>query len=113
MNESITNPTSTGVANEPLVVGIGTQPNLTGNLASANLAAVNNGVATKYWLELVAYPKGSAKSLWLFVGGSWKRYDDPSSSISDLVQSAFLGTGSNVRVWYNGNVIVGLVVEGN
>jgi hypothetical protein len=30
-----------------------------------------------------------------------------------MVQRAFLGSGSNVRVWYNNSVIVGLVVEGS
>ena len=33
--------------------------------------------------------------------------------IQDVVQRAFLGSGSNVRVWYNNGGIVGLVVEGS
>ncbi len=107
----MTHPSMEGVPNESSIIG--TQPNLASNLASATLTAVTSGIATKYWLELVAYPKGSARSLWLLVGGSWKRFDNPNSTISDVVQRAFIGTGSNVRVWYNGNTIVGLVVEGN
>jgi hypothetical protein len=80
--------------------------------AQVQVAAVASGVATQYWIELVAYPPGSARSLWLLVGGSWKRLDNPSASIQDTVQQAFLGSGSNVRVWYDGEPIVGLVVEG-
>jgi hypothetical protein len=77
------------------------------------VAAVTSGVATKYWIELVAYPPGSARSLWLYVNNAWKSLDNPSASIQDVVQRAFLGTGSNVRVWYDNGAIVGLVVEGS
>lgn len=81
--------------------------------ASIDIAAVQSGVATNYWLELKAYPTGTARSLWLKVNNSWKRLDNPNAVSSDCVQRAFLGSGSNVRVWYNGQVVVGLVVEGN
>ncbi len=81
--------------------------------AAVGVAAVTSGVATKYWIELVAYPPGSARSLWLYVNNAWKRLDNPSASIQDVVQRAFLGTGSNVRVWYDNGTIVGLVVEGS
>jgi hypothetical protein len=78
---------------------------------AAQVAA--SGTATNYWIELVAYPPGSARSLWLLVNNSWKRLDNPSASIQDVVQRAFLGSGSNVRVWFDGELIVGLVVEGS
>lgn len=75
--------------------------------------AVASGVATKYWLELVAYPPGSARSLWLFVDGQWRHLDNPNAGIQESVQEAF-STGSGkleVVVWYSGTVIVGLVVR--
>jgi hypothetical protein len=75
--------------------------------------ALETGVATKYWLELVAYPPGSARSLWLFVGNAWRRLDNPSEAIQLSVQDAF-ANGSNrleAAVWYTGEVIVGLVLR--
>jgi hypothetical protein len=39
--------------------------------AKALTLTLETGVATKYWLELLAYPPGSARSLWLFVGNAW------------------------------------------
>lgn len=75
--------------------------------------AVQTGVATKFWLELVAYPPGSARSLWLFVGGQWRHLDNPSPSIESSVQSAFCNCPDKleVAVWYQNDVIVGLVVR--
>ncbi len=111
MMESITRPVSeqSAVATQ----GQGTRPDLMSNIAAVDVAAVQSGIATKYWLELLAYPPGSARSLWLLVNNSWKSLDNPNASTSDVVQRAFLGTGSNVRVWFDGNKIVGLVVEGS
>lgn len=77
------------------------------------IAAVQSGVATQYWDECVSYPTGSTASLWLLVDGTWRNHDNPSASTKDLVQRAFLGTGSTVRVWYSGGTIVGLVVSGS
>lgn len=76
-------------------------------------AAVQSGVATKFWLELVAYPPGSARSLWLLVGGQWRHLDNPSPSIESSVQSAFCNCPDKleVAVWYQNDVIVGLVVR--
>jgi hypothetical protein len=74
------------------------------------LPAVSSGVATQFWAELVAYPPGSARSLWLLVGGAWKRYDNASAHWEDMVQRAF-ASGQTVQVWYDGEVIVGLVVN--
>jgi hypothetical protein len=81
-------------------------------LLSAELADVQSGVASEYWLELLAYPAGSARSLWLLVNGAWKRRDNPTAGMQDVVQRAFLGSGSNVRVWFDGELVVGLVVDG-
>ncbi len=75
------------------------------------LPAVASGVATQFWTELVAYPGGSARSLWLLVSGTWKRYDNSPGHWEDMVQRAFTA-GQAVRVWYDGEVIVGLVVSG-
>ena len=75
--------------------------------------AVESGVATKYWLELLAYPPGSARSLWLFVGNVWRRLDNPNEGIQLSVQDAFANASNRleVAVWYTGEVIVGLVVR--
>jgi hypothetical protein len=51
--------------------------------------AVSTGVASKYWLELKAYPPGSARSLWLFVDGAWRHLDDSNVGAQDSVQQAF------------------------
>ena len=111
MIESMTKPPLEMMTEELKSTGQATSP-----IHAANVAidiAVQTGIASKYWTELIAYPPGSARSLWLQVDGSWKRFDNPPASMSELVQEAFLGTGSNVRVWFNGAIIVGLVVEGN
>lgn len=74
---------------------------------------VQTGVATKYWLELKQYPPGSARSLWLFVGGAWKHLDNPNDGTQISVQAVFCECPERleVAVWYQGDVIVGLVVR--
>lgn len=116
---SFTSPIAAGAAG---VYGGGrasaTAPNTMGGMISAMPAmgggvgapAVASGIATQYWVELVAYPPGSPASLWLMVGGVWKRYDNPPPYMSQIVQEGFLG-GATVRVWYDGEPIVGLVVS--
>jgi len=76
-------------------------------------AALSSGVASKYWLELLAYPSGSARSLWLFVDDGWRHLDDPNIGTQDSVQAAFCVCPDSleVAVWYSGDVIVGLVVR--
>jgi hypothetical protein len=71
------------------------------------------GVATQYWLELLAYPPGSARSLWLFVDGQWRHLDNPNVGMQDSVQEAFCQCPDRLEaaVWYTGDVIVGLVVR--
>ncbi len=100
--------------NGPASQRIGNRPDL--KAAAAYLFGqqqqISSGLATQYWIELVAYPAGGVR-LWLLVNNAWKQLDDPSTSIQDIVQRAFLGTGSNVRAWYDNGTIVGLVVEGS
>ncbi len=79
--------------------------------AAVDVAALTSGIATQYWIELVSYPGGGAR-LWLLVNNAWKQLDNPSASIQDVVQRTFLGTGSNVHVWYDNGTVLGLVAEG-
>jgi hypothetical protein len=76
-------------------------------------AVVVSGVATQYWDEAIALPTGSPNQLWLFVDGGWRYLTSPSTATRDLVQRAFLGTASSVRVWYDGGKVVGLVITGS
>lgn len=76
-------------------------------------AVVASGVATQYWDEAIALPAGSPNQLWLFVDGGWRYLTSPSTATRDLVQRAFLGIDSTVRVWYDGGAIVGLVISGS
>jgi hypothetical protein len=77
-----------------------------------SIAAVQAGIATEYWDECLSYPPGSTASLWLFVDGAWRAHENANAISRDMVQRAFLGTGSTVRVWYDGAKVVGLVVSG-
>lgn len=77
-------------------------------------AAATSGIATKFWLELKAYPAGSPRSLWLFVGNAWRNLDNPDLGTQISVQDAFCKCPDRlqVMVWYdNNNIIVGLVVN--
>jgi hypothetical protein len=90
------------------------RPNRTARHAAAvAAAAVATGVATRYWLELVPYPPGSARSLWLEVAGTYRHLDNPSDGIQASVQAAFCNCPDRleVAVWYQSDVIVGLVVR--
>jgi hypothetical protein len=75
------------------------------------VAAVVGGIATQYWAELIPIPAGPAR-LWFFVDSGWRVLDGPTGGQFDAVQRAFLGSGSTVRVWYDGVTVVGLVVSG-
>jgi hypothetical protein len=75
------------------------------------VAAVVGGIATQYWAELIPIPAGPAR-LWFFVDSDWRVLDGPTGGQFDAVQRAFLGSGSTVRVWYDGVTVVGLVVSG-
>ena len=89
-------------------------PEVTARLAALEVkAAVASGIATQYWLELKAYPPGSARSLWLFVDGTWRHLDNPNQGTQISVQDAFCVCPDRleVAVWYSGAVIEGLVVR--
>ncbi len=81
--------------------------------AFAAATTVQSSVATKYWLELVAYPPGSARSLWLYVDNVWRHLDNPNDGTQISVQAAFCSCPDKleVAVWYTNDVIVGLVVR--
>ncbi|MGZ5482321.1 MAG: hypothetical protein ACXWID_10085 [Pyrinomonadaceae bacterium] len=83
------------------------------NKAFLAAASLETGIATKYWLELVAYPPGSARSLWLLLNNVWRHLDNPNVGTQDSVQAAFCNCPDRleVAVWATGDVIVGLVVR--
>lgn len=85
----------------------------TRHAAAIAAAPVVMGIATNYWLELLAYPPGSARSLWLEVAGAWRHLDNPSDGTQASVQAAFCNCPDRleVAVWYQNDVIVGLVVR--
>ncbi len=92
---------------------VGTSPLLAPDAirAAEEAPAVVAGVATQYWDEVVPIPAGNPR-LWLFVDNGWRLLQNPSLTAHDLVQRAFLGADSAVRVWYDGQNVVGLVVSG-
>ena len=96
---------ATTTATSPTVAAVAQTP------APGALPAIVASVATQYWVELVPIPSGPMM-LWFFVDGAWRVLSSPSDIILDMVQRAFLGSGSTVRVWYNGTTVVGLVVSG-
>src|SRR5215211_6800815 len=75
--------------------------------------AVGVGVATSYWVELVSYPPGSGSQLWFLVDGNWRYLDSPSAATLDSVQEALCECSDQleVAVWYENDIIVGLVVR--
>jgi hypothetical protein len=74
---------------------------------------VETGIATRYWLELLPYPAGSARSLWLFVNDDWRHLDNPDLGTQVSVQDAFCKCSERleVLVWYSGDTIEGLIVK--
>jgi len=79
---------------------------------SSVAAAVKNDIATKYWLELKAYPSSNTRALWLYAGSDWRYLSNPSSNIESSVQQAFANPNTfEAKVWYSGNKIVGLIVN--
>lgn len=74
--------------------------------------AVQNGLATGYWLTLRPYPDNEPTGLYLLVDGNYKLLEDPDNNIVSSVQQAFAYPNIyEVQVWYSGNNIVGLVVK--
>lgn len=101
---------------EVVLMNVFTGPENVGKkvVVAGTVGAVTSGIATKYWLELISYPAGSARSLWLLVNNVWYRTDNPSVGIQQSVQDAFVNRDKfEVAVWYaTGNeVIQGLVVR--
>lgn len=114
---------STTTTTAPNSVGIGAAADTTistsptaagaGQVAMPDaVAAVTSGVATQYWAELLPIPAASPR-LWFFVGGAWRALNGASTLQFEMVQQAFLGSGSTVTVWYDGSTVAGLVVSGS
>jgi hypothetical protein len=76
------------------------------------VAAVTSGVATQYYAELLPIPAASPR-LWFLVDGAWRALNNASALQFEMVQQAFLGSGSTVTVWYDGGNVAGLVVSGS
>lgn len=76
-------------------------------------AAVKTGIATQYWLELIPYPAGSTRSLWLFVNDDWRHLDNPDLGTQVSVQDVFCKCSEQleVLVWYSEDIIEGLIVK--
>ena len=88
------------------------ETNKTKEIASAT-ATVQSGLATQFWVPLVPYPQAT-RSLSLYVDGHWRTLNGPSDSNLASVLDAFKDlTRYQVRVWYSGTNIVGLVVNSN
>ena len=103
----------TDAPGRPATQRIGNRPDIKAAIAALAPVVVKAGIATQYWHECLAYPPGDTASLWLLVDNTWRHLDKPNSITLDMVQRAFLGQDSRVRVWYAGDVVVGLVVEGS
>lgn len=97
----------------PATQRIGNRPDIEAAVAWLTQSAVQAGIATEYWDESVPYPAGNPTRLWLLVDGGWRALEHPGQAERDLVQRAFLGTDSTVRVWYQDTTVVGLVVNGS
>ncbi len=78
-----------------------------------HVEVVETGIATRYWLELLPYPAGSARSLWLYVKDDWRHLDNPDLGTQVSVQDAFCKCSERleVLVWYSGDTIEGLIVK--
>ncbi len=89
------------------------QHKLSEEILKAAAVPTQNGVATKYWLELISLPAGHNNRLWLFVNSTWTHLDNSTTGQqADVQQSFYNGSNMEVAVWYdNSNTIVGLVVR--
>lgn len=96
----------------PATQRIGNRPDVQAAMAYLTPAQVQSGVATQYWDEAVPIPAGPPR-LWLFVDGAWRMRAGVTAAERDLVQRAFLGADSTVRVWFTGTDVVGLVISGS
>lgn len=82
-------------------------------VVESRVVTAKTGIATSYWLELVPYPPGSARSLWLFVDNDWRHLDNPDLGTQISVQDVFCRCSERleVLVWYSGDIIEGLIVK--
>ncbi len=96
----------------PATQRIGRRPDIRAAVASLMAVAVKSGIAAQFWDEELAYPPNTPASLWLDVDGGWRKRDAASPHERTMVQRAFGAGGAQVRVWYQGGEIVGLVVDG-
>ncbi len=78
--------------------------------ASPTVAAKQEN-ATECWLELIAYPAGTARSLWLKTPSGWKHLDDPAPNVESAVLNACGNDNLEIRVWFEEDNVVGLVVN--
>jgi hypothetical protein len=62
-----------------------------------------------------AQSRGVSHAILQFVSGGWKHLDSPNEGTQISVQAAFCECRERleVAVWYQGDVIVGLVVRSN
>lgn len=116
MSTTTTAPNSTGIGAPAAGTTISTSPTAPGaggRVAMPDaVAAVTSGVATQYWAELVPIPAASPR-LWFLVDGAWRALSGASTLQFEMVQQAFLGSGSTVTVWYDAGNVAGLVVSGS
>ncbi|MET0866004.1 MAG: S8 family serine peptidase [Nakamurella sp.] len=96
----------------PATQRIGNRPDIEAAIGYLAPVAVTSGVATEYWDEAVPLPAAPPR-LWLLVDGNWRVLNNVATAERDVVQRAFLGADSSVRVWYTGSDIVGLVITGS
>ncbi|WP_405538514.1 S8 family serine peptidase [Streptomyces sp. NBC_00075] len=96
----------------PVSQRIGSRPDIRAAVTRLLPEAVGSGRAERYWDELLPYPRELPPRLRLFVAGAWRSLDRPSPEIRQAVHSAFAGGRPDVRVWFSGEEIVGLVITG-
>ncbi len=60
------------------------------------VAAAGSGIAERYWVRFMA---DSTPTLWLFVGGAWRKMDNPSAAVTESVQEAFCGCTDPLEVY--------------
>lgn len=96
-----------------------TAPEEAAAVARPSGALTGTGAAVAFQLELVPYPPGSARSLYLYVNDAWRQLKDPTPEMQAAVQMAFCScpdvpathSPNQVFVYYDNSVVVGLVVR--
>lgn len=90
-----------------------TSPEAEKDEGALKAAAATQGIASKYWLELISIPAGNNNRLWLLVNNVWTHLSNSTAGQQASVQNAFnAGSNLQVAVWFDaGNNITGLVVR--